>query len=161
MIDQFTKDAFEAALPRVGSTPLWTHLGLREGEHAYLVRVAPEVFIYIRSTVRAEGRAAAASKDSIRCWLARDPEGAPLGSKASRWITRVSGWDRRLVEELRLLWRLGRQLKPCPECGGRTLAKLTRKVGPNEGRWFASCEQCGKFIGWLRSEPAAEAAKEK
>lgn len=151
MIDQYTKERFEEALPKVGGQPLWTALGLRGGEHCYIVPVAPGVLIYVRSTVRADGVAADTAKDSIRCWLASDDGGSALGSKDVRWIARTTGWDRRMTETLRALWRLGRQLKPCA-CGKMMLALKVTKPGENKGRWFTKCPDCDVFGGWLKLE---------
>lgn len=148
MIDRYTRERFEAALPVVGGQPLWTSIGLRDGEHCYIVPVAPGVLIYVRSTVQRDGLAADVAKDSIRCWLASDDAGTSLGSKDVRWIARTSGWDRRMTETLRALWRLGRKLKPCGRCG-RTMSAVKTKSGPNTGRWFMKCFPCDQFAGWL------------
>ena len=87
MIDRYTRDRFEAALPHVTKHPvntLWNYIGLVGGEHCYAVPVKLGVIIYIRSTVESNGLAADTAKDSIRCWLAADQTGAPLGSKNER-----------------------------------------------------------------------------
>jgi hypothetical protein len=159
-IDRFDLGRFEVALPRIGpSSPLWTSLGIRDGEYAYIVPVRPGVLIYIRSSVRADGLAAESAKDSIRCWLASDDKGAPLGSKDSRWVTRVNGWEGRLIDTLRKLWRLGHQLEKCPLCGMQCLALKVKKPGPNLGRWFSACPSCANgFQKWLVEAPAKKEA---
>ncbi len=151
MIDHFSKDEFEKALPVAGGLPLWRPLGLRAGEHCYGVPVKPGVLIHIRSSVGPDGHAADTAKDSIRCWLSADEGGKPLGSKDSRWIARTNGWQRRLTETLRTLWRMGRQLDACPECGRTMLALKVKRDGPNVGRWFAKCMDCNRDGGWLKT----------
>jgi hypothetical protein len=149
MIDRYTKDRFEAALPRVGGQPFWQHVGIHDGEHCYVIPIRPNVLLYVRSTVRADGLAADTAKDSIRCWIAADDRGTGLGSKDQRWISRVKGWDARMIETLRKLWTLGHQLVPCPWCGGPTLA-LKCKNGPNAGKWFQKCGPCDKILKTLK-----------
>ena len=149
MIDTFDRAAFEAALPSVARQPLWSALGLVAGEHCYVIPIKPGVLIYIRSSVDASGFCAETGWDSIRCWLAADATGKPLGGKCERWISRVSGWQNRMTETLRTLWRLGRKLKPCPDCGVQLHALKVKKPGPNHGRFFASCPSCRRFDEWL------------
>ena len=156
-IDQFTKSRFEAALPVVGGQLLWSSIGLRDGEHCYLIPVKPGVVIYIRSSVDSSGLAAPSAKNSIRCWLASDDKGNPLSSKVERWITRVNGWEERLTETLRKLWRLGRQLHYCERCQPITMTRAFKaKTGDHTGQFFQKCPNCGHFYGWLR-----EIAKQK
>jgi hypothetical protein len=154
MIDVFNKSRFEGALPVHQSTgqPLWQGLGLRDGEECYIVPVRPGVLIYIRSSVQQSGWAAEAAEDSIRCWLASDITGRPLSSKPQRWITRVNGWERRLTKQLQLFWRLGMQLEACPQpvhTDDQTVtmmhARLIKKDGPNKGKWFPVCPECGHW----------------
>jgi len=148
VIDIFTKQRFEAALPvhNVTGAVLWKHLGMIQGEHCYSIEVLPGVLIHIRSSMGANGRARNSGEDSIRCWLAADETGTPLGSKMSRWVTRVPGWEERLTAQLRTFWTIGRKLKPCPVCGKTPRALLVKKEGPNKGRWFTDC--CSRFQ-WL------------
>lgn len=163
MIDRFTKDRFEAALPRIGKqNPLWSEVGLRDGEYCYIVPINPGILVYIRSSVRSDGLAAESAKDSIRCWLAMDDKGTTLSSKDTRWVTRVSGWERRLLETLRTLWRIGRQLAKvgsCPRCQARPRALKVKKPGPNQGRWFAACPNCANgFLTWLTTPTSTKEA---
>jgi hypothetical protein len=154
MIDRFDRKTFEAALPKAGPhNPLWLALGLRGGEHCYLIAVRPGVLIYVRSSVRADDLAADTAADSIRCWLAADDTGRPLGSKDSRWISRVPGWQARLTETLRKLWKLGHQSRPCPNCLTQMGVFKVKKSGPNKGRWFLSCPACGYWDRWVEAEP--------
>lgn len=152
MIVRFDKATFEAALPLAEgiNQPLWRCLGMNKGEYCYLMQVKPGVCIYIRSTVQMDGLAADVAKDSIRCWLAKDESGESLGSKEARWIARTKGWDQRLIETLRMLWRIGRKLGKCAKCGAQMLAIKVKKPGPNQGRWFSKCPKCVNGFGdWL------------
>ena len=153
MIDRFTRQRFEAALPVVGGQPLWQSLSLQQGEYCYYLPVRSGVLIYIRSTVAADNLAADTAKDSIRCWLAADTTGKGLGSKDQRWIARTNGWDKRLTETLRNLWRIGHQLKSCPHCHTTMLALKTQS-GENKGKWFTKCPNCKDkdTFAWLQTE---------
>jgi len=166
MIDQFSRFDFESALPtdkNDATKQLWKSLGVISGEHCYYVPIKPGVLIYIRSSLRNNGQAAEAGADSIRCWLAADQSGEYLGSKPSRWIARTSGWRKNLTAQLRTLWKLGVQLKPCPKHPAMMHAVLT-KNGKNNGRWFMSCPVCGHWECWLTppvtAHPPAPEAKE-
>jgi hypothetical protein len=154
MIDVFTRQRFEAALPvhNLTGAALWRGLGLYWGEYCYAIDVRPGVLIFIQSSMDSSGYAALSGKDSIRVRLASDETGSPLGSKMSRWITRIPGWEDRLKTQLRAFWTIGMKLKPCPTCGATLKAFLVQKEGPNEGRWFIKC--CETFQ-WI-TEPKQE-----
>lgn len=149
MIDRFTKERFEKALPCLKGTkqPLWLSEGIRSGEYGYLIPVKPGVVILVRSTIDSTGVAANSGEDSIRCWLA-DSGGVSLGSKDVRWISRVNGWDRRMTETLRKLWRVGHRLEACPTCG-KMMGAFKAKTGHNVGKWFMKCMPCDRFARWL------------
>ncbi|MDP9024250.1 MAG: hypothetical protein M3N13_02595 [Candidatus Eremiobacteraeota bacterium] len=153
MIDNFSRERFEAALPAVNGAPLWKHLGVCSGEHCYVISVRPGVMIYVRSSLDFSGRCAESGEDSIRAWICSDENGTPLGSKNERWISRVSKWEARLTETLRTLWRvgsaLGRRSLHCPACDHRLYALKVKKVGVNTGRFFAGCPNCHYFDAWL------------
>lgn len=150
MIQRFTRAEFEAALPKIKNTsqPLWSLIGLIDGEHCYAVPVRPGVIIFVRSSIRSDGLAADVAADSIRCWLASGPDGKALSSKNARWITRVNGWEARLTSTLRVLWRLGSKLEICPTCGDMMHA-LKSKSEANTGRWYRKCLTCNRFDRWL------------
>ena len=92
-IDRFSREQFESALPRDKQTgnPLWRSMGNISGEFEYALSVKPGIDILVRSSVRPDGRAAEAAKDSIRAWIVDAENHAPLGSKLQAWITRVPG----------------------------------------------------------------------
>jgi hypothetical protein len=157
-IDVFDRSTFEAALPVIKNTrqPLWSYNGFVGGEHSYLVPVKPGIVIQVRSSVGADGYSHDSGQDSIRCWLT-DLAGKPLGSKYGRWVTRVSGWERRLTETLRALWKFGRKLIVCPKCGHQMSAFKTSS-GPNEGRWYMKCAECQWWDSWLTEAPKEKTA---
>jgi hypothetical protein len=151
-IEQFTREEFEAALPKHRDTgkPLWTCLGPIEGEFAYLMQTAnPDVFILIRSSVRPSGVAAGCGEDSIRCWLVGSDK-RPLGSKLQKYTTRVPGWSERLVKQLRALYALAGKIT---RCGCGQLRRVFKAgTAENSGRFFSKCgvQDCKKsgFV-WL------------
>jgi hypothetical protein len=163
-IDVFSRERFEQALPVHKDTgkPLWQGIGLREGEECYIipVRLNPGVLIYIRSSVKENGYAAESAEDSIRCWLAADITGRGLGSKPKRWITRVNGWDKRLTEQLQLLWRVGRRIEACHNPAHaddqfitlRHAYRVKDKESKNYGQWFLKCPACGEGFEWITQQ---------
>ena len=145
MIDRFSLTEFSNALPCVGGQPLWTCLGLVNGEYCFLIPIQPGVVIYLRSSIDSTGVAAARAEDSIRCWLAADGKGTTLGSKAQKYVTRVNGWQTRLTVVLRKLWILGTRLKKCPRCKGQLhLRKF--KTGDRAGRFTGMCPACNWWM---------------
>jgi hypothetical protein len=99
MVDTFSRETFEAALPTHKTTgqPLWQSLGLSQGEFCYLVMVTLHAAILIRSSVKEDEMSAGAGKDSIRVWLVDPTTKSPVGAKISNYITRTNavrctGW---------------------------------------------------------------------
>lgn len=140
MTEKFSRVEFEAALPTHKETkvPLWVSLGLDHGEWAYLLPVNENAAIMIRSSVDHTGFAASTGQDSIRMWLVNPEDKTPVASKLSSYTTRVPGWQKRLVDNLRKLYTLGRMIKPC-SCGGMIKILKVVKDTPNKGLWFSSC----------------------
>ena len=63
-----------------------------------------------------------------------------MGSKLSKYITRVKGWEGRLQGQLRAFYGLGMKLTRCPGCEKlRGLFKCKKKTSPNLGRMFMTC----------------------
>lgn len=151
MIDMFSIHEFEESLPKDKETgkPLWKSLGMDYGEYTYLVPIKDDVNIQIRSSVRNNGFAAPKGKDSIRLYLV-DDHGNNLGSKVKRWVTRDKGWEHRLKETLRTLYKWGLCVSPCPTCGKpMKIIKITDKESPNYGRIYTKCFEHGHF-NWLK-----------
>jgi hypothetical protein len=144
MIQRYTRAEFEASLPKHKLTgePLSTPLGLISREFCYLLPIAETgAGILIRSSVGQDGVCAETGEDSIRAYLVRTSDLSPLGPKLQRWVTRVPGWDRRLQNILRDLYKLGLHVQPCKRCGiMRGIVKI--KKGKNSGRFALACRAC-------------------
>ena len=144
MVDIFTKQQFEAALP-VSKTgdKLWKPLGLMSGEKTYIVPIVgkPRFGIMVRSSVRFDGKSAGTGEDSIRCWIvAHEPGYPPWGSKISKYITRTPGWDRRLIDTLKKLYKMALAIKDCEHCKQPMKVFKVKKEGPNHGKIFLKCD---------------------
>ena len=140
MVEIFNREQFEAALPKhkVTGVNLWKSLGLYMGEYTYIVPVSVGVSIMIRSSIGSSGTSAETGEDSIRMWIVNPETLTPLGSKVSNYITRVPGWQNRLITQLRLLYTLANKVRPCA-CGGTVQILKVRKDGPNKDRLFTAC----------------------
>lgn len=154
-IDRFTREQFEAVLPvsKKASiapmipapivTKLWTPLGLQDGEYTYKLPVTNTPFaIIIRSSVDSTGVAGKAGEDSIRCWIVLSADGRPWGSKLAKYVTRVPGWQERLLATLRGLWKMCLAIERCPNCKEWMKVFKVKKKGPNRGRVFIKCTRC-------------------
>lgn len=141
MIDRFTKERFEGVLPLHKETGvrLWKFIGFLEGEFVYGIDVfvkrieKPWATIHIRSSVGQNGFAKETGKDSIRLYIMRD--GRPHGSKLSCYITRVTGWEERLLKQLRIMYKRVKNLRPCEICGNPKA--IFKKV--KDGKLFQAC----------------------
>lgn len=140
MTEKFSKAEFEAALPKHKTTgaQLWSSRGFDKGEYVYFVPVTEHAGIIIRSSVDSSGYAASTGEDSIRMWLVDPNTDAPVGGKLSKYVTRVRGWQSRLEEQLRTLYRIGRFVRPCT-CGGTVRVGKSKKENEMKGYLFASC----------------------
>lgn len=165
-VEIFTKEEFERqALPTNKETgvALWKYLGLQGGEHAYLVALPKHnIGIEVRSSVQSDGKSAASGKDSIRCWLVDIDTTQPMGSKVTRWTTRLPGWGERTKEVIRQLWAMGQRMVPCPTCKApdtdtRLRCYKVKKEGPNKGKLFLRCPVDGcKHFEWMNAEEDGE-----
>ena len=141
MIDKFSKDRFEAALPIHKDTgdQLWHDIGYINAEFVYGINIykkgykSPWVTIVIRSSVGINGFARDTGKDSIRLFFMRG--NVAHGSKLSHYITRVKGWEDRMTDQLRIFYRRGMNLSTCKLCLGPK-AIFKRAKG---GRLFQAC----------------------
>lgn len=148
MIDHFTKEDFERALPKSKtdhSLVLWKYEGLDKSEHCYSIPIDEKSKIFIRSSVKSDNKSADTGKDSIRIYLVNN-QNRPIGSKISKYITRVPGWQTRLIEQLRFLFRLRRLAGNDSNNNPMPVLKV-EKEGPNKGRFFTSSNN-GNFK-WL------------
>lgn len=159
-IDRFTKERFEATLPthRTTGVQLWSCRGFIGGQYEYEIPVGPNVLIRIFSSIDSTGYARETAEDSIR-FLLVDADGNLLGNKLQSYVTRVKGWEERVLAILRKMWEMGRiASKPCGRCSEQTRKVfVTKKNSPyeqdgkwytNKGRSFVKCPKCEKFE-WL------------
>jgi hypothetical protein len=147
----FSKAQFEDALPKdkTNGRALWRPMGLTMGEYCYLLPVKTGVFITVRSSVGANGYCAETGADSIRAWLT-DVNGEALGVKVQKYVTRMAGWQGRMIIMLRKLWALAAQLKTCPKCGETYFMYRVKKDGPTKGRLFQKCRKCDDGFEWMK-----------
>jgi hypothetical protein len=142
-IETFNRTQFENALPtdRNGQ-PLWKPLGVLEGEFCYIIPVDDKSAIMVRSSVSSGGLSAGCGEDSIRFWLIGADQ-KPLGSKVSRWTTRVTGWQKRMKDGLRKLWGWRKQAGNC-SCGQPMGVFET-----SSKKLFVKCSKCHpKVTDW-------------
>jgi len=131
MIEQFTKEEFESALPvdKTTGEPLWEYREFEFGEHTYIVHVPDRhVGILVRSSVRYDDVSADAGEDSIRLTLINTATGKPLAKKIDAWTQRTTGWQERMVEKIRMLYTKGLEMQNCPQCNG-VLVERNGKYG--------------------------------
>lgn len=155
-IHKFTREQFEAALPvnKVTGVPLWESVGLVQSEYEYSVPVymvgdlptqRPRFSIIIRSSVGSSGEADSTGKDSIRLWIQDHAENR--GSKRKGYITRTRGWDRRLRDELRILYWIAKiaasRKCPNPRCTQGILSLRFSKDG--RFPFLIHSKPCGHF----------------
>lgn len=151
MIDRFSKQRFEAALPVHKETgqPLWYGKGLQNGEEEYAIPVNEYAKIVVRSSIDKTGMAAETGEDSIRLWVeivAQHADGSAAGwrrlPKIDAWTTRVNGWEKRMTEKVRELWsrvqNVKRAVPVCEKCGQIQPVWLI-KAGPNAGKLASKC----------------------
>jgi hypothetical protein len=141
MVDTFTRTEFEAALP----AGRWMHAGIILGEHCYMVRVTGYIRIMIRSSIAEDGISRGSGEDSIRLMLI-DIEGQPVAPKFKRWTTRVPGWQERMLEHLRFMWRVAQRIGHCEHCNSpRKMFRVLTNAKGNRGRYFLKCDNCDKL----------------
>lgn len=146
MVAEFTRVHFESALPTSKESmahKLWKPLGLLNGEYSYIIPIVgkPEFGIMVRSSVHADGQSAGAGEDSIRCWIVKNEAGWPgWGSKIAKYVTRVPGWEKRLIDTLKKLYKMALAIEVCQYCSSWMKVFKVRKQGPNRGRIFLKCD---------------------
>ena len=141
-IETFSKQEFESKLDYLEPQSL----GIIQGEEAYLIKLDGQVSIMVRSSVKEDGYSADTGQDSIRAWLVSGDK--PLGSKVSKWTTRLPEWSERLNGVLLQLteWRL--LAGDCKTCNEPLGIFKVKKAGENKGRVFANCRD-HKGFRWL------------
>jgi superfamily I DNA/RNA helicase len=148
-IDRFDTQRFEAALPRKKSgDTLWDFAGMVDGERMYVVYAGPFARVVVRSSIDESGYAAEAGEDSIRLWLEIMTSAGQFRGvkKLDSWTTRVNGWEDRMVDKMRELYRYGIKVKRTIPAGCQFWFV---KKGPNEGRPCAKNIQAKKDFVWM------------
>ena len=180
MIDRFSKAEFEAALPSNARGSLWTRAGLVQGEETYHIPVTDtNKRIVIRSSIDATGYAAETGADSIRLWVEYEFAGGwrPL-AKVDAWTTRIPGWQTRLTEKARELWKIAlddsrrgpakddapanTDTPSCPNCSAPMVKRTRRSDGSKF--WgcstFPNCRGSRSYDPAPTTEPAPEPKRE-
>jgi len=149
-IDKFDIGRFEGALPTHNQTgqKLWQYTGMDKGERVYVIPAGEFSRVVIRSSIDETGYAADTGKDSIRLWLQIKVNGDWKGiKKLDTYTTRVSGWEKRMVDKMRELYGLGikvkREVNGCDQCNSeKVIVWFVKKEGPNFNRPMAKCPMC-------------------
>jgi superfamily I DNA/RNA helicase len=152
--ERFSLKDFEQAL----EPHPWTYEGLVSGEHVYRIVLdnSDLAQIQVRSSIDSSGVAASTGEDSIRAWLVETKTGKPIGSKVSKWVTRVPGWQDRLNETIEILKEWWSLSGACPDCGKPKGIFKVKKEGKNKGRVFSKCQFHNHFQ-WLDETPKPKA----
>lgn len=157
-VERFTKQQFEVALPMRGGQPIWSGLGVRDGEWVYAVPLGDHARIVVRSSVGTNGVAKDTGEDSIRMWaeVRTEVNTWKAVAKLDAWTTRVSGWQRRMhdkLEELRA--KIGSVKQPIPVCQSckKVQGVWVIKSGKHEGRLGSKCFDCDKGLVILAEPP--------
>lgn len=151
--DVFTDYQFEQALNEAlkGTNLLWSREGFIGGELHYAILAKQvgktSVYVHVNSSITRTGFAAATGQNSIRIWFT-DEKGLPLGNKTQRWVTRVPGWEGRLNTQLSKVLNMANSITLCKTCGQVEKVFVTKKDGPNKGRFFKKCDANHRFQ-WL------------
>jgi hypothetical protein len=156
--EQFETQLKSTMINLTGSSD-FEHRGLVASEYRYHLFVTGNtrwgrIIIEVASSIDSSGMAEPSGKNSIRLWLS-DGNGMPLGSKISRWVTRVSGWEKRMDDQIKRLFAMGKSLKWCNKCNSLDHVFIVKKDGPNKGRLFKHCKCEGDFH-WLSDEREQE-----
>lgn len=161
----FTKAEFEHALQDIvtqNKILSWSERGLQAGEYRYhvIVKVFPngtKAIVEIASSVGANGLAAETGENSIRIWLSDGK--LPLGNKVQKYVTRVTGWQRRMADVLSLVIEMGNALQYCNTCKSVEHVFVVKNGKPeNIGRLFAKCNCPNSFV-WLDVQETKPAPK--
>lgn len=147
MVETFNKNEFEQALPNTSNFK-WKYEGFLNKEHCYSIPADKESKskVFIRSSIGTNNLSANCGKDSIRCYLV-DSKGNPLGSKISKYTTRIKGWESRMKDVIRELIILRGKSGNDENGNPRAILKV-KKDGPNKGRFFSPATPKMEYL-WL------------
>lgn len=144
---EFTKEQFEAALPKHKTTKeiLWKCIGFVEGEYMYDIPVKDGIVVRVKSSVGRSGSADSCGENSIRIWVVDTKTGRPLLHKEDAWTTRVTGWEVRMHDKIYKQYAKAKKLQRCPKCGS-WMTTRKGKYGEFLGcTGFPKCKYTGKM----------------
>lgn len=148
--EQFTQSEFEQVL--TNNALRWDDLGWMQNERVYHIALSEHCGIRIRSSIGMNGIADATGQNSIRLWLVSN--GESLVSKSAqtkigweKYVTRVPGWQRRMIEQIDHLRLFQQHVGNCA-CGYPRIV-LVSQTPKNPGRLFSKCSKCGTWGSWL------------
>jgi ssDNA-binding Zn-finger/Zn-ribbon topoisomerase 1 len=156
MIDRFTKREFEDALPKDKDSGenLWEYFRFDKGEHTYIVPVNENVAVMIRSSVNMDGVAAESGADSIRLYLMDVESEQPLAKKVDAWTQRTVGWQDRMIDKIRTLYKKGLQMVTCPKCGKGRMVERDGRYGTFYGcSNYPKCRHTVNSLDEIEEQP--------
>lgn len=161
--ERFSLEQFEEILTSYARAKLETGVKYFHGqfignEMRYDLPVSPHVSILVNSSIDRSGFAADTGENSIRAWLVDDTD-SPIGSKTQKYVTRVKGWEARLISMLDKLMKMASHINKCKKCGAVEKIFIVKKDGPNKGRTFKKCECQGNFQ-WVDLDEDSDAPKQ-
>lgn len=147
-VERFSKDDFEKALKSVREE--WFS-NFTNGEWRYHTHFGENGTVFVNSSVGVDGYAKSVGEDSIRVWV--QYSGKAL-KKSQRWVTRVPGWQDRLVNMIKKAFKIITDMDyspKCPDCGGAMVIR-----SGVHGRFYG----CLKFPRCRGTRPYEEYKKE-
>lgn len=143
MTERFSRQEFEDALSELP----WENNGFRNGEYTYLVRIPNKrIAVLIRSSIKQDGFAALSGDDSIRLVLINTETEHPLAEKIDAWTQRTVGWQKRMIEKIKMLYKKGTEMSNCPVCNTGVMVKKEGKFGVFYGcSNYPSCKHTSKI----------------
>ena len=143
-VEQFTKEQFEASLPKLPSgRSVFTYYGPVQKEHCYIWQIGYEkdnrgkLRILLRSSIKYDSNLSGDSgKDSIRLIIEQFHEGQwiPIGKGADAYTNRLPVWQKRLRKKIKYLYY---KLRPIDQSfGDGTRVFVVRTNTENRGRLF-------------------------
>lgn len=138
----FTRTYFRSVLPTN------TKQYFEYGEWVFEIPIGKDISIKIRSSINEYGYADETGENSIRLIL-YDPSREACLAKLQFYITRVPGWEERLISKIEKLKKLSKEAGYCPSCHVPKHVFVVKKHGPNYGRIFAKCTKCDAYFVWL------------
>ena len=145
--EKFTRDQF---MEVVGENATETYSG---DQFRYEVPVTEISSILIYSSIASDGYARDTGNDSIKfvvTLLCDNGEQAFVKFQDEKYVTRVSGWERRVTKMIGDLNDTAKKFAfPIPVHCNRVPLIFITKSGKNEGRPYSKCSKCYKWLRFL------------